>query len=69
MDQNSTVFGIEDSRLFHEKVLRHDIQQAEEELEDIRWKQRDLLTRHKKVYPKVSHPVDHPDDTFTRCDI
>ena len=48
MDQNSPVFENEDSRLFHEKVLRHDIQQAEEELEDIRWKQRDLLTRHKK---------------------
>ena len=57
MDQNSSVFGNEDSRLFHEKVLRHDIQQAEEELEDIRWKQRDLLTRHKKYIRRYLIPL------------
>ena len=57
MDNNTPDFGNEDSRLFHEKVLRHDIQQVEEEIENIRWKQRDLQAKYKHYLRRYVIPL------------
>ena len=57
MDNNIPDFGNEDSRLFHEKVLRHDIQQVEEEIENIRWKQRDLQAKYKHYLRRYVIPL------------
>ena len=57
MDNNTPDFGNEDSRLFHEKVLQHDIQQVEEEIENIRWKQRDLQVKYKYYLRRYVIPL------------